>query len=181
MLYKPTFCCECGNKIERTQWLPWTSRRFCENCEADFRKEDWLPKILPAVVMLLSGLFVFGNYLKTPEKPLSVTSGRVTNYPADSPKSKSGQENANAGSAKITQQDSPSNVDRNIVQNNASSAQVALKAQALQNNADEPVYFCGAQTKKGNPCGRKVKGGGRCWQHIGQPSMLPKGKLVAAQ
>lgn len=25
--------------------------------------------------------------------------------------------------------------------------------------------YCGALTKKGTPCRRKVNGGGRCWQH----------------
>lgn len=27
------------------------------------------------------------------------------------------------------------------------------------------VGTCGARTQKGTPCKRRVKGGGRCWQH----------------
>ena len=50
-----------------------------------------------------------------------------------------------------------------------------------QNAASETVYFCGAQTKKGTPCTRRVKGGGRCWQHQGQPAMLPPEKLIASR
>ena len=41
-----------------------------------------------------------------------------------------------------------------------------------------PVYFCGAKTKKGRPCSRKVKGGRRCWQHQGLKSMIPPKKLL---
>jgi hypothetical protein len=29
---------------------------------------------------------------------------------------------------------------------------------------------CGAPTKRGRPCRRKVKGEGRCWQHRDKPS-----------
>ena len=43
---------------------------------------------------------------------------------------------------------------------------------------NEKIYFCGAMTKKGTPCSRKVKGGGRCWQHKGQEAMLRAGKIV---
>ena len=31
--------------------------------------------------------------------------------------------------------------------------------------ADETVSICGAPTKSGKPCQRKVKGGGYCYQH----------------
>ena len=50
-----------------------------------------------------------------------------------------------------------------------------------QNQTDEPVYFCGAQTKKGTPCSRRVKGGGRCWQHKDKEAMLPQEELIANQ
>ncbi|HEU4509799.1 MAG TPA: hypothetical protein VFR78_16300 [Pyrinomonadaceae bacterium] len=32
---------------------------------------------------------------------------------------------------------------------------------------EEKVYTCGARTKKGKPCSRRVKQPGRCWQHKG--------------
>ncbi|HSK62741.1 MAG TPA: hypothetical protein VK893_02835 [Pyrinomonadaceae bacterium] len=31
----------------------------------------------------------------------------------------------------------------------------------------EKVYTCGARTKKGTPCSRRVSGPVRCWQHKG--------------
>lgn len=41
----------------------------------------------------------------------------------------------------------------------------------------EDVYLCGARTKKGTPCSRRVHGPVRCWQHKGSPAMLPVDKL----
>jgi hypothetical protein len=42
-------------------------------------------------------------------------------------------------------------------------------------------YYCGAETKKGTPCSRKVKGNVRCWQHTGMPAMLPPDKLLVSR
>ena len=41
----------------------------------------------------------------------------------------------------------------------------------------DEVYICGARTKKGTPCSRRVHGPVRCWQHKGMPAMLPLDKL----
>ena len=41
----------------------------------------------------------------------------------------------------------------------------------------EQFYSCGARTKKGTPCSRRVHGPVRCWQHKGAPAMLPQEKL----
>jgi hypothetical protein len=50
----------------------------------------------------------------------------------------------------------------------------ALRPQA----ADEPAYICGARTKKGTPCHRRVHAAGeRCFQHKGMPAILPLDKL----
>ena len=43
--------------------------------------------------------------------------------------------------------------------------------------APEQLYTCGARTKKGTPCSRRVHGPVRCWQHKGAPAMLPQEKL----
>ncbi|HET8781874.1 MAG TPA: hypothetical protein VFM63_05630, partial [Pyrinomonadaceae bacterium] len=42
----------------------------------------------------------------------------------------------------------------------------------------EHTYTCGARTKKGKPCSRRVHGPIRCWQHKGMPAMLPLEKLI---
>jgi hypothetical protein len=43
---------------------------------------------------------------------------------------------------------------------------------------NEVISICGARTKKGTPCSRRVRGTGRCWQHKGLPAMLPPEKLI---
>ena len=43
---------------------------------------------------------------------------------------------------------------------------------------DEQVYLCGARTKKGTPCSRRMHEPVRCWQHKGAPAMLPPEKLI---
>jgi hypothetical protein len=42
---------------------------------------------------------------------------------------------------------------------------------------EERNFFCGAATKKGTACTRKVRGGGRCWQHKGREAILPESDL----
>jgi hypothetical protein len=51
-------------------------------------------------------------------------------------------------------------------------------ASATNTQPDEDVYICGARTKKGTPCSRRVHGLVRCWQHKGMPAMLPPEKLI---
>jgi len=45
----------------------------------------------------------------------------------------------------------------------------------------EETYICGARTKKGTPCSRRVRGPVRCWQHKGAKAMLPVEKLVVKE
>ncbi len=42
----------------------------------------------------------------------------------------------------------------------------------------DDVFLCGALTKKGTPCSRRVHGPVRCWQHKGARAMLPPEKLL---
>ena len=47
--------------------------------------------------------------------------------------------------------------------------------------ATTDVYMCGARTKKGTPCSRRVHGPVRCWQHKGMPAMLSSEKLLVKE
>jgi hypothetical protein len=40
------------------------------------------------------------------------------------------------------------------------------------------VYLCGARTKKGTPCSRRVHGAVRCWQHKGAPPIRSPEQLL---
>ncbi|HEV2835353.1 MAG TPA: hypothetical protein VGW58_08555 [Pyrinomonadaceae bacterium] len=60
----------------------------------------------------------------------------------------------------------------------SSTTQSATPLAASQPSpALDEIYTCGARTKKGTPCSRRVHGPVRCWQHKGAPAMLPLGKL----
>jgi len=63
-------------------------------------------------------------------------------------------------------------IQRNIVASNATGS-----PQPAPSVVTEDVYLCGARTKKGTPCSRRVHGPVRCWQHKGLPAMLPLEKL----
>ena len=45
-------------------------------------------------------------------------------------------------------------------------------------SSEEQVYLCGAETKKGTPCSRRVHGAVRCWQHKGMRPMIAQEKLL---
>ena len=45
----------------------------------------------------------------------------------------------------------------------------------------DQTYTCGARTKKGTPCSRRVHGPVRCWQHKGAKAMLPPERLLVKE
>ncbi len=72
---------------------------------------------------------------------------------------------------------------RDLQDNNSSTKQRPAAGSAADNAGvapqatADPVYICGARTKKGTPCSRRVHGPVRCWQHKGMLPMLPLEKL----
>jgi hypothetical protein len=66
-----------------------------------------------------------------------------------------------------------------VIQRNVAATQPVdnqSQTQTLSTLVDD-AYICGARTKKGTPCSRRVHGPVRCWQHKGLPAMLPLEKL----
>ena len=61
MLYKPKFCCQCGEQIQRIDWNLRTSRRFCELCETEFTVYEWMPKI--GLYRVDIRIFFIGSFL----------------------------------------------------------------------------------------------------------------------
>jgi hypothetical protein len=133
--YRPNFCCECGEKIVRLRWRPWTSRKFCDGCFRGTAKNYWLGRAVAILFVLLVGILI-GRGGRREHPPLVIERPR----PADTSS-----------------------------QSTAGSQPPALT---------EKPYLCGARTKKGKPCSRRVHGPVRCWQHKGMPSMLPAEKLI---
>lgn len=174
MSYKPKYCCQCGGKIERVDWNFSASRRFCELCETELKIYDWLPRIalIGGIILAMLG---FGSYSMRPAKPLNIAPNQLI----------SSSQNVNKDTIKLSNTNSQ-NLPKPAGNQPPPTPQQNLTPKpptvlSSPNQPPETVYFCGAQTKKGTPCSRRVKGGGRCWQHIGQPALLPDNKLVANQ
>ena len=144
-MYRPNFCSECGAKIVRLHWHPWTSRRFCDPCARRLRKERLRLPLVSAVVLFSMG-FVTGRALRPKPPPLII------------------HRNANSPLAKS--------------ESHSSGAPAGVNANAPAPLAEEVVYICGARTRKGTPCSRRVQQPARCWQHKGAKAMLPDEKLV---
>lgn len=191
MFYKPAYCCHCGEKIDREKWGIKDSRRFCESCASEFVLKEWIPRAV-VFIGILGALFGFGTLLRKTEKPLNVTASQTNaaSNPAQQNQQKSQQflSNANAqnsasGANAANNSPTPAQKQNSPDPNRAENLrlQTSAKSADKQNSPPEAVYFCGAQTKKGTPCSRRVKGGGRCWQHAGQPAMLPPEKLLISQ
>jgi hypothetical protein len=184
MPYTPKYCCQCGEKIDRIGWKPWNSRRFCELCETDFKVYDWAVRVLCGIGLLL-GLFGIGSIFQKPEKQLSFAANQFVGNASSNKVETANLKNtapvlANNSNQMLAQANVPSLPNQFPVatlKSNLKSPQV----ESLSRETAESVYFCGAQTKKGTLCSRRVKGGGRCWQHAGQSAMLPQAKLIAAQ
>jgi len=67
-----------------------------------------------------------------------------------------------------------------VIQRPAAAAPSAQNTQTAT-PVEEKTYICGARTKKGTPCSRRVRGPVRCWQHKGAQAMLPLEKLVVKE
>ena len=159
MLYRPNFCCHCGEKIARSKWLPWTSRRFCEFCQVDQMQHELFPKVCVAIAMLVGAAGAI-SYLSRPATGESSASNAAARL-RKSPDGHSSPAPATATTnAPQTEQKSTS---KNI------NASTKLQREANPESSTEAVYYCGAITRKGTPCTRRVKTPGHCWQHADKP------------
>jgi hypothetical protein len=153
-MYKPNFCAECGTKLLRLQWHFWTSRRFCNDCARRFRKARFIQALFAALALVSAG-YVAGRARRPAPPPL------IIERKPDSPLNDS-----EAGRSILRTSTTESGANPAEAQN---SSPVPV---------EEVVYLCGARTKKGTPCSRRVHGPVRCWQHKGMPAMLPQEKLL---
>src|SRR5262245_50260351 len=64
MFFRPTFCANCGEKIARTDWGLFTSRRFCQVCESEYKGHDLIPRAI-VIGGIVLGIFGFGSYLRS--------------------------------------------------------------------------------------------------------------------
>ena len=157
MLYKPNYCCQCGEKISRAEWRLLTSRRFCELCETEFKGTEYVPRAIIAVGLVLS-IFGFRAMFTEPGAPASVS---ATAIPKTTLKSSVPSVAPSPRKADIVPQ-----TDEAVQDNMPAAAKTIEQPASPAKSSEQPTYFCGALTKKGSPCSRRVKTKGiRCWQH----------------
>ncbi len=159
-MYKPNFCAECGVRVERVRWRVWTSRRFCSSCDRRFRRRKF---VVPLV--LGAGLFAFGFISgragRPAPSPLVVERGEMRPAPLVAPQSVALKKEDDKTPVRTEPRYGPDGT-----------------ANERPTDPEEIVSICGARTKKGTPCQRRVRGTGRCWQHRGKAAMLPPSKLI---
>ena len=159
MFYRPKFCCHCGEKISRAKWLPWNSRRFCEFCEVEQMQHELLPKAVIVVALFIGAAGVVSYFGSSATSPSARTKSETSDQPHELKRPATNREKS--------KEDIPGAAT-------SASANVPdatkLQREAKPVPSTEPVYYCGALTRKGTPCTRRLKTKGRCWQHVGQPS-----------
>ncbi len=183
MFYTPNFCAECGEKIDRAERYLWTSSRFCEECSDTFKTARFLPKIVGVIITMCGGILVGSQIASKPNVENVNVSSMSPTYVSPQ-KAESTKQNLATNVVPISNSKAPMNVASakpQVIENAQAEAKVARPNQLSANSGiaevTEALYFCGAITKKGTYCSRKVKTAGRCWQHVGQPAGLQQEKL----
>lgn len=175
MFYKPKFCCNCGEKIERPEWHLLSSRRFCEVCEVENKGHEWLPRVIVGLGVAV-GLFGLGSMMggrSADVQPMPVRVAQPGIY-SSGPNAPIAEQRVSAPSSQMPQQLAQGQPTSQIPAPQVSGEQPRPRAET----SEQPVYFCGAMTKKGKPCSRRVKVKGRCWQHAGLPSAVEPPKAA---
>ena len=153
-MHKANFCAECGERLAPTSWRRRLGRRLCDSCAQRLGVVNAF-RPLVVIVLIAVAAFVIGRYLRPASPPLIIQ--RAANSPLrDAP-------------AEFTAASRPQNANAKASTNRNMSDSVTT----------DEVYICGARTKKGTPCQRRVHAPGeRCFQHKGRPAMVPLEKLI---
>lgn len=170
MLYRPNFCCNCGEKIDRAEWTLFASRRFCELCETEKKEYDLFLRLI-AGFCVLCGLFGIATFVSE----LREKSNRqpAMTLAASAPPAQASNRTANS-------QPTPDAARR---PGNEEIVGLPAGSRVVENRirpAAEAVFYCGAITKKGTPCTRRVKTKGAfCWQHAQRPGLQARDTAAA--
>ena len=138
------FCSKCGERLKRERVSILPVRPFCDRCSKCFGRVR-LVSIATLLVCAAAG-FAVGRYT-TRREPFYFIGSQIdlrANHTARS---------GDPASARSTRR-SESSTDQHPVISPSPEAET----------------ICGARTRSGKPCRRKVKGGGYCWQHRDRPS-----------
>jgi hypothetical protein len=134
------FCSACGERMKGDQSRSLPFRRTCLRCGA--RLDHVLLKTLLIPLLCLAIGFAIGNYSKSRE-PFQYIGDAI-------------EPSADAALPAVTVAPAPGHGDG------------VARSETAVNVSKTDDAICGARTKSGRPCQRRVKGGGRCWQHRGR-------------
>ena len=149
-MHVTNFCTTCGAPLARKRWRVWLHGPICGEC-SQRRGGSARLRSLVVLAAIVSGAFALGQSLRPAPPPLTIQ--RAANSPLS---------------------DLPINLDE-IAKRGATNSSKSEDPGSI----DDIVYLCGARTKKGTPCKRRVHvAGERCYQHKGKPAMVPLEKLV---
>lgn len=162
MIYRPNFCCQCGEKVVRDRWTLLTSRRFCDFCAIEQKQHDLLPRaiLIIAVVAGVAGLTTFISSGNSSEPPQARSGRPVARANVDTPPKHP-----------VNAMRPDANTSTATPMANGARPVNTVQRQQPGNSSTESVYYCGAMTKKGTPCTRRVRSKVRCWQHAGEPAV----------
>lgn len=161
MLYKPNFCCNCGEKIDRTEWSLFSSRRFCALCETENKGHDYFVRAIVAVGVIL-GLFGASSWIHTADEPYArLDSGGAAGSRAN-PAPPKAVSNVSGSDSRLVNTRAP-------VADPGAGMPANAARDARPTKPNDAVYYCQAITKKGTRCTRRIKSPGFCWQHAKSP------------
>jgi hypothetical protein len=129
----------------------WIRGALCDDC-ARRPGVNTRSRTIIVIGFLAAAAFAFGRYLRPSPPPLIIQ--RAANSPlSDAPLDLKSL--ARRGPGTTSSNEPPTSAD------------------------NEATYICGARTKKGTPCRRRVHiAGERCYQHKGRTAMVALEKLI---
>jgi len=136
----PRYCSRCKQHIDGNSRGPWPLRAMCVKCA-----RTMLVTIL-ALAACAGGGFVAGHYTR---RPVNFTFIGTRVDPQLGSPVQPAQTGATAGPAAAA----------------GSGATASVPDTAAVRPVGIGFGICGAPTKSGKPCQRRVRGGGYCWQH----------------
>jgi hypothetical protein len=131
------FCAYCGEQLHRKD-RRWPRDR-CQGCLSHLERRRPSYGVTVTVLLLMTWISIFRGWVG---RPAIGCRGRLVSA-------------VDATAKKIPQERTDRETEREG------------EEQGLEREADEENAFCGALTRKGTPCRRRVRQGERCAQHRG--------------
>jgi len=158
-MYRPNFCAECGERLTRRDWrarIQFWAKAWCDDCARRLGQYGFagVARSTAIISIIAISAFAFGRCLRPAPPPLIIS--RAANSPLS---------------------DLP--VNFNDAARSTNRKQGESRSQDVAGvDREDAAYICGARTRKGTPCRRRVHAAGdRCFQHKGMPAILPLEKL----